>query len=165
MKGFFLLFIFGVTSNISINNDEIVKKFESQIHEYIESYQTDPRMKVSKLGGGWAKQKYFIDGQNKYDVQTTNSLISPYNAYFEFNLKRLRTDFHETKEDAMQDTIFVDSITIIHKHLYSYIKDKWVIESRKHQGYFGWNDCNEIISTGENKDQKNIHGCWETNFN
>lgn len=146
------------------NNNEVVSKFEKLLKTHFESYKTNPREKITKLGGGWAKVRYSLDGEYKYDVQTSNSLISPYVGNCEFKLKREYTKFHQTKEEAKSDSEFVNSDALLHKHYYSYTKEKWNITKRENEGYKSWYDCNEKISIGENQGSENIHGCWEENF-
>jgi len=160
---FISLLILGSFSFKLNDREDVVTSFENLLKKYFKSYETNPRERVSELGGGWVKQRYKQDGEYKYDVQQTNSLISPYTAYCEFSLKRLRTEFHKTKEGAQLDTVLTKSDLRLHKHYYSYQKGKWIVSKRQNKVRDEWYDCNEVISQGENKGETNIHGCWEDN--
>ena len=146
------------------SRNEAVLKFEKLLENHFQSYKTNQREKLTKLGGGWVKEHYSLDGEYKYDVQTTNSLITPYTGTCEFNLKRQYTKFHQTKDEAQNDFDFVNSDLKLHNHFYSYTKEKWIISKRENEGYKKWYNCNEKILDGENKDSENINGCWEENF-
>jgi hypothetical protein len=163
---FISFLIFGALSFTLNSSDDVVTPFENLLKKHFESYITNPREKISKLGGGWVKEHYKLFGEYKYDVQQTNSLVTPYTAYCEFKLKRSMTSFHKTKEEANLDTIFTKSDLIIHKHYYSYQKGKWIVSKRTHKGYDGIEDydCKEVISEGENKGETDLEGCWELNF-
>lgn len=150
---------------ISNDKNEVVEQFENSLKEHFMSYENDPRIQITKLGGGWVKEKHSIENDYSYDVQETNSLISPYKGVCEFTIIRSFTDFHGTKEAAKADNNFIKSNKKTHLHQYLYQKGKWVVSSRKNKGDFGsWFDCNEIIQTGENKNTTDLHGCWEKNF-
>ena len=163
MKKILPLTLWFILMSFSIDN-EVVTKFEKLLNNHFESYKINPREKISKLGGGWVKERYSLDGEYKYDVQTSNSLVSPYVGYCEFKLKREFTNFHQSSYEAKNDFDFVNSDTKTHKHFYSYTKEKWNITKRENEGYKSWYDCNEKILSGENIDSENIHGCWEENF-
>ena len=142
-----------------------VLDFEKRLEKHFKSYETNPRESVMMLGAGWVKKRYCLSGEYNYDVQRTNSLISPYTAICEFNLKRSYTDFHKTKEEAQKDNNFINSDETLHRHTYLFQKGKWNVSKRENATPFGdWFDCNEVIQSGENKGLTNIHGCWEIDF-
>jgi hypothetical protein len=118
------------------------------------------------MGGGWVKEVYEADPDYKIDIQTTNSLITPYLGYCEFSLVRHHTSFHENKEDARKDDNFTESETVKHKHTYAFQDYKWIVKAREHYwtAEEEWDDCNEVITTGENKGESDIFGCWEKDW-
>jgi len=165
IKLFFISFLlFNSYLFAQTDNDVVVIQFENLLKKHFESYKTNQREQVSKLGGGWVKLHYKLDGDYKYDIQNSNSLITPYIGSCEFTLKELRTGFHQTKEEAQLDTIFSQSVLGDHKHEYSYQKGKWIVSKRQNGKLENWYDCNEVITEGENKGATNIYGCWEENF-
>jgi hypothetical protein len=144
----------------------VVSSFEQHIRDFMDSYKTDKRDRVTLLGGGWVRERFEPEAEYKIDVQATNSLITPYTGYCEFSLVRHYTRFHENKNDAEKDEDFVQSETVKHKHTYAFQDDKWTVKMR--QNYWAeekeWEDCDEIISTGENKGARDIFGCWEKDW-
>ena len=159
-----LLLFLNLTSIEAKSQVDVVSNFELQLENHFKSFKDNPRSRLVKLGGGWVREQFELNGEYKYDIQKTNSLISPYSAYCEFTLKRKFTEFHDSKEDAIIDLDYKKNDLKLHKHFYSYQKGKWVISKRENEGYFGWNSCNERILEGDNKGDNNIFGCWETNF-
>ena len=163
MKVILLFISLFLSSSFAIekSSDDPVLEFEKYLRDHFESYKINSRERVTKLGGGWVKEQYSLEGEYSYDVQTTNSLISPYKGICEFTLKRSYTDFHKSKESALLDNKFINSDEKKHRHNYLFQKGKWIVSERKNKGYSKWYDCNEIIQSGENKNTTNIHGCWE----
>ncbi|MGE5945058.1 MAG: hypothetical protein ACM31G_12055 [Flavobacteriales bacterium] len=149
----------------SIDQNEAVIQFENKLEEHFKSYANNPREGVTKLGGGWVKEKHSVEDKYSYDVQETNSLVSPYKGICEFIVVRSYSDFHKTKEEAESDNEFIKFDKNTHLHKYLYQKGKWVVSERQNKSdYSRWYDCNEIIMEGENKNSTDIHGCWENNF-
>src|SRR5690554_4483091 len=123
----FIIVFLSSSFAIEKSSDDPVLEFEKLLSEHFESYKIDPREGVAKLGGGWVKEQYSFEGEYSYDIQTTNSLISPYKGICEFTLKRSYTDFHKSKEDALLDKKFINSDEKIHRHYYLFQKGKWVV--------------------------------------
>lgn len=173
---FILTFIsFAQESTNTINVDP-VQSFKEYIKNYFESYKSDKRERITKLGGGWVKECYEPDYDYKIDVQKTNSLITPFMGICEFTLIRRITNFHKNLEDTESDSLFVKSDKRTHIHNYGFQERKWIVTSRKSQDPVlaelvnpitksatlnKWYDCNEVIKFGELKGTSNIHGCWE----
>lgn len=156
--------------------EDPVKSFKIYLAKHFESYKSDSREQITKLGGGWVKEYYEPNLNYKIDVQKTNSLITPFTGYCEFILIRHITDFHSSKEEASNDSIFTKSNERTHKHSYGFQEDKWVVTSRSNQdqelakivnpltkrsSFDTWGDCNEVIKLGSQKGETNIFGCWE----
>jgi hypothetical protein len=145
--------------------NQVVSSFQKYIADFMASYQTDKRERVSKLGGGWAKEIYHPVGEPSLDIKKTDSLISPYVGICEFTLRREVTAFHKTKEEAFKDNTFVQSVDAHHRHRYAFQSGKWVPKVREYgsPGEDKWYDCNEVVSFGENAGEQNLFGCWEKN--
>jgi hypothetical protein len=150
------------------NDDEkkAVTSFKTYVQHHLESYKTNRREKVSSLGGGWVKEYFEVDaGSAEFDVQRTNSLISPYTGKLEFRMIRHFTAFHRTREEAIADTAFIHSDIASHRHNYAYQDDKWIPKVRQHRaeafGNTEWYDCAEVIEKGDNARQTDINGCME----
>jgi len=143
-----------------------VETFKEYISEHLDSYKKDKRGRITLAGGGWINLHYEPDNNYKIDVQKTNSLVTPYSGFCEFTLNRRFTAFHKNKENASKDSIFIKSITIIHRHNYGFQENKWIVTSREHKMIsslmdFDWNSCDEVLQEGEQKGLSNLHGCWE----
>jgi len=82
--------------------EAVVSSFKQYIRDYMDSYKTDKRERVNRLGGGWAKEYFAPDSHYGIDVKATDSLISPYSGVCEFTMTRRWTAYHATKEDAEQ---------------------------------------------------------------
>ena len=173
---FIFTFISFAQESTSTINVDPVKSFKEYIKNYFESYKSNNREQITKLGGGWVKECYEPDYDYKIDVQKTNSLMTPFIGICEFTLIRRITNFCTSKEDAESDNLFVKSDKRNHIHNYGFQDGKWIVTSRKNQSpslaklinpmtnsatLDQWNDCNEVIKYGELKGASNIHGCWE----
>ena len=159
-----ILSILLISSCTSTPTEEDIKDgFKKFATEYIDSYKTDKRQRVTELGGGWAKEEYTMV-ESSYDIQSTNSLVSPYVGICKFTLQRNYTDFFETKDAASNSNKFIASDTRIHIHKYLYQDGKWNVSERTHNTIDKWYDCNEIIEEGGNNGNSNIFGCWEKNL-
>jgi len=145
--------------------DQVVSSFQKYIADFMGSYKTDRRERVSKFGGGWAKEVYRPIGEPSIDIKKTDSLISPYVGICEFTLRRDMTAFHKTKEEAAKDNKFIQSVDAYHRHRYVYQSGKWVPKTREYRSLEEdkWYDCNEVVSFGENAGEQNLFGCWEAN--
>jgi hypothetical protein len=146
-------------------DEQAVSSFKSYVTDFVASYKADRREAISKLGGGWVKEYYQPVGEPSIDVQRVNSLVTPYVGICEFMLRRYRTAFHKTRDEAVRDGHFVESDDTEHRHRYAYQEGKWVPKSRQHLSTVTgkWSDCNEVITLGENEGAENIFGCWEKN--
>ncbi len=159
---FFLLFSLCYAQNDNLVSEaDPVKSFKTYITKHFESYKVDNRERLAKLGGGWAMQYYEPSEEYNIDVQTTNSLISPFIGICEFTLTRNYTGFHSSKEEAKKDGKFRKSDRRNHIHKYAFQEGKWVVTSRRSQKYDNSYDCNEAIKGGEQKGDTNHYGCWE----
>lgn len=147
---FFVLFFLTTISEDKLIDP--VTDFENHIENHFESYETDRREGVLKLGGGWVKKRHSLRDKYSYDVQETNSLVSPYKGIYEFKLLRSYTDFHATEQEAILDNNFTKTDNNIHRHIYLYQKGNWVVTERKYMGFGGeWYHCDEINQ-----------GCWDS---
>jgi len=122
-----------------------------------------------RLGGGWVKEKFTLFGEPNYDAkENPDSKINTFTGWCEFSLLRGITKFHTDKSSAQRDSNFTQQSIIYHRHNYVYRNQIWVAIKREHRtdgmvkiDLTDWYDCNELITTGENKGQTNLEGCWE----
>ena len=141
----------------SFKDDAIRASFDEYISKYFQSYKTNKREKVSKLGGGWAKESFEATGKFTVKAEKKNIFVC------EFELKKSRTKYRDLRQDAEKDTQFIDATIVKHRHKYEFNQTKWVVKGRQHfNPWLGeWFDCNEKIEEGENKRSINIEGCFE----
>lgn len=163
---FSLLFCSEEIKEKKFENVDPVESFKEYISNHLDSYKKDKRGRITLLSGGWANLQYEPEDIYKIDVQKTNSLVTPYTGFCEFTLNRRFTTFHKSKEDAANDTVFIKTITLIHRHHYGFQENRWITTSREHKLIssamdFDWNSCDEILQEGEQKGLSNLHGCWE----
>ena len=169
MKNFLLLSFIIIVScstpkeNKQSEEEQLTEKFKELVTEHLESYKTDNRQSLGLLGGGWVKKEYNVIASS-YDIQKTNSVVSPYVGICKFTLQRSYSDFFDTKEAALQADNLTQQDSREHIHKYSYQDNRWIITERNNVGSYGLTDCDEVISEGEAKGTDNIYGCWEKNF-
>lgn len=156
-----LMLIIALASFKLSNTQDVVAEFENMLKRHFTSYRANPRMKVTKLAGGWVNQRFASLDDYKFDVEKTGSPALPYSGFCDFTLKRSMTEFHATKREAQQDVNFVKSDVISHRHYYGYQKGRWIVTKRQNKSNNNWSDCNEAIKTGENAGESNVKGCWE----
>lgn len=144
---------------------EIVSSFKEIAARHVSSYQNDHRVRVALFGRDRWRREWF-DAEPKYsvDVQSTNSLISPYVGIFEFRLRRYLSKMWDTKEQAEKDTTSEAIFLVKHKHTFAYQDKKWVATERKHfqeepkvLADDQWWNCDETLPDGKT----NISGCFE----
>ncbi|WP_300570029.1 hypothetical protein [Flavobacterium sp.] len=140
---------------------DVITEFESMLKKHFATYKANPRGKVTKLAGGWVNERFVSVENHKYDIEKTGTPTTPYSGYCDFTLKRVMTEFHDTKKEAQQDVNFIKSDLTIHRHYYTFQKGKWEVSRRQYKTKEGWNDCNETIKNGENAGETNVKGCWE----
>jgi hypothetical protein len=148
----------------------VVSSFQKYVEDFMASYQTNSRERVTELGGGWVKEIYRTIGKPSIDVKKTDSLMSPYVGICAFTLRSDRTAFYKTKEEAAKDNKFVESTDCDHRHRYAYKSEKWVSTTREYHTRVDaridsgeWYDCNEVVDSGGNAGVQDLFGCWETN--
>jgi hypothetical protein len=145
------------------SSPEIVTPFKEIAAKHIASYQTNHRVSPFKTGDPnhlvWRKEWFDAEPKYSVDVQSTNSLVSPYVGIFEFTLRRYLTKAWDTKEEAEKDTASTEVLLVKHKHIFAYQDRKWVPTDRKHYHEFlkEWFDCDEVLPDGKT----NIFGCLE----
>jgi len=141
----------------------VVTTFRNYISRHLSSYEQDNRLAVTKLGCGWAKIYYKVEGEYGIDVQRTSSLISPYVGVCEFNLRRHYTACHPTREGAQQDNSFVKTDVFLHKHAYAYQDNKWGPKKREYYAAFikTWFSCDDPIVGEEEQGKRTTGGCIE----
>lgn len=107
--------------------------FKSLVSHHADSYKLNGREHVTKLGGGWAKERFILDpGSAKFDVEKTPSLVSPLVGTLAFTLIRKFSVFHSTEIDAAADIVFIREDVWVHKHVFAYQDHQWQPTSRQH---------------------------------
>ena len=143
----FFAFLFGPISSAQINNYEvkILKEFENFISTHISSYQSDNRASTINKGDDWYHSYYECLPQYDYDLQTTNSLVMPFGGFLEFSLIKWRSNLAKSKDEAENNGSISIYETRIHKHMYGYKNNHWVILSRKSKrstdNEYKWYNC------------------------
>lgn len=147
----------GFTSKNGIQDDAIKASFDEYIAKHFQTYGTDKREKLSKLGGGWARESFEPNGKFTVKAEKKNNYIC------EFELKKSRTEFHAEKTEAEKDNKIIKTDIVRHRHQYTFKQNMWSVKSRQHYNPWvqEWFDCNEKIEDGENKGATNLEGCWE----
>ena len=168
-----LVFFSSFKSTLSTNTNEKIStdpvvEFKKYLKDHFESYKTDPIEELALLAGGWVMQKYSLEGEYSFDVQTTNSLVKPIIGNCDFTLKRSMTAFHMNKESAMNDKKYrklEPRDYIKHRHTYYFQDEKWIVDTREFKLELGsevyWLDCNEIIEDKGDGRTTNLHRCHE----
>lgn len=146
---------------------DFVSSFKEIAAKHIASYQTDHRVSVGEFGNParWRREWFDVEPKYAVDVQSTNSLISPYVGVFEFRLRRYLSKMWDRKEDAEKDTTPTNVSLVKHRHTFAYQDKKWVVTKREHfneelspvDSLNTWRDCEEVLPNG----QTNIFGCFE----
>jgi hypothetical protein len=178
----FSLLLFSCTSNVpnSIESDrksddshkielsesDIKVLFTTQIQKFVDSYKTNNHKRSSELGGGWCQVVYNIDTNVTYDIEKTNSILSPYRAVLNFRLYASKSSFHKSKpESDLDDKIENEPFEVrSHSHIFEFKDNSWLVVNRNNQNSSSSKivSCDEVIQTGLNRGDKNIFGCWES---
>ncbi len=140
--------------------------FKSLVRHHVDSYKPSGREHITKLGGGWAKERFTLDPTSaKFDVEKTSSLVSPFVGTLTFTLIRSFSAYHSTEAEAAADTVFTQEDTSVHKHVFAYQDHQWQPTSRQYRkigstldGYF---PCDEFLLKKEKPSEKDTHGCLE----
>lgn len=138
----------------SSEQEDPVESFKQTIEDYLKGYKLAKHEKVyhveaSAVAGipeGWRKSSSGLTSDAyTFDVQKTNSLVSPYTDIFEFETKLYVTSSYGSEEAARLATDFSsDYFVHKHRHIYAYHAGKWVLQSRKHLLWEDeWADCQD----------------------
>jgi hypothetical protein len=152
-------------------DQKVLDSFKSLVNRHVDSYKNGGREHVTKLSGGWAKERFVLDiASVKFDVEKTSSLVSPFIGTLTFRLTRSVSAFYPTEADAAADLAVVGSYVdqYLHKHVFAYQDHQWQPTSRKHMitsksllngEYFS---CDEFLLKDDIKpSHKDINGCLE----
>ncbi|MBP2657786.1 MAG: hypothetical protein H6Q69_818 [Firmicutes bacterium] len=120
------------TSAFAVPDEEMaITSFKETIQKHLHSYQDDPRIIVFSVSTDtkWLKSKCDIPYDYSYDIQKTNSIITPYTGYLIYKMRVLTTDNQTTKEAAEACNTFNnndDNLFIKYRILFSYQDNKWI---------------------------------------
>lgn len=145
---------------------QAIKSFKDYCDRYAISFSDGSAVIVTRLGGGWVKERFLFEKSEDIDVFQTASLMYPYEAKHQFVILREFTDFHASRNSAEVDSRFFKSDQSRHIHAYRYDNDFWIPIKRVHQsiypqttaailGVAPWYDC--IQSEGDKTTY--IHQC------
>lgn len=140
--------------------------FRTLVRRHVDSYKPNGREHVTKLGGGWTKERFTLDGTSaKFDVEKTSSLVSPFIGTLKFTLIRSLTAFHSTEPEAAADTVFIGRDTSVHNHEFAYQDHQWQPTSRQYRDIGSVLDgsypCDELLMKKEKPSEQDVHGCLE----
>lgn len=139
--------------------------FKTLVRRHADSYTTvDGREHIAELGGGWAKERFFMNVSTvKYDVEKTSSLVSPFIGTLTFTLTRKLTAFHKTQAEAAADSVFIREDIKVHKHVFGYQDNEWRPTNRKYGREGAPLDlpCDEFLDKKGTPSERDIHGCLE----
>ena len=138
----------------TLADEAVVSSFKAHMSDYVSSFEPDGKVHVSQLiSKEWSRLHSNIDKSTiKYDVKTTDSLVSPYQGILEFSIRQTRTKPYKTKEEAEGDwDLTIDmGADNIHRHTYLFSDGEWAISERKKYMLGRWFPC--IESSGCYKD-------------
>src|SRR5579862_658984 len=169
LRAVILAGLFLASATAQSDEKKAVDSLKVYVQHHLDSYQMNRRERVTKLGGGWVKQYFEMDVNSaEMDVQRTTSLISPYTARLDFRMILHLTAFHRSRDEAVEDTVFMQSDIYLHRHNYAYQDGKWVPKIRQHKWDIRnalvpmpWSDCTEVVMTGPDAGKTDMFGCLE----
>jgi hypothetical protein len=131
-----LLLMLGATTLVTLaqSDSDVVTSFKGYVADYVEGYKTDRREQIVQSGdamgqpvpGEWHKESFDAPQSVNIDVQKTNSLVSPYIGVLEFSLTEHNTAIHKSKDDAENDSNFIQVLVFQHRHTYAFQDGVWV---------------------------------------
>ena len=129
-----VLFLFMPTVYCSPSESSVLSSFQTIVTKYLESIESDSRILVYyvepnsliKSTGGWIKSKCSI-AESSFDVQKTNSLVSPFIGIINYKLYIHTTKYNLTQEKAKEDDNFNNPGRpyAVRVH-FAYQSEKWV---------------------------------------
>ena len=157
----FLVISFNTGLVFAATEQEVVDEFKQLAKEHIESFKADnekitfmPRETFGRSNytaeARWIKDKYIIHNDYQFDVQKTNSLISPYTGVLIFKLDRYVVLSYISKDDVEKNDYepFNLNNQTEHKHTYAFQDGKWVVKERQQHdplstlsGMHEWRNC------------------------
>jgi hypothetical protein len=165
------------------NEDAAVTSFKALVNRHIDSYKPNGRIRVRKVPDGWTRERFVLDAASTtFDVEKTNSLVSPFVGTLSFTLMWAVTAIHKTEGEAAADENFtVPAIpaTSVHKHVFAYQDHEWQPKTRAYRhppsafsaaqraseylmrALTGEFPCDELLHKKETAAEQDIHGCLE----
>lgn len=164
----FALLIVAPTALAAEDEQTVVSSFEEVIQQHINSYQDDPRTMVYyvpgdteyiQIKGGWRKSKCTVSNDYTYDIQKTNSIITPYTSTLTYKMKILVTNAQASKAAAEAcETFNDDHYPNEYRITFSYQHNQWVPKKYEERSLSPlldnqWSDINE---TSDNTQYKRV---------
>lgn len=110
---------------------EPLESFEIILHNEIEPFYKNYGTVIENLRNEWVKVQMFPSSDFRYDVQKTDSLVSPYVAVVEFDLIQNYTVGHKTREDAISDENYAFNKQFSRKLNFSWQGGRWIAKSEE----------------------------------
>lgn len=114
--------------------EQVESELLTLINHHIDGYKDNPRVMICQILGyesqnvkdGWRKSKCIITGDYSYEIQQTNSVDSPYTAYFIYKMFILVSPPYSTREDAERTEVFKENNRPnVYRISLSYQDGKW----------------------------------------
>ena len=142
------------------NQQQIISSFKKKVEEIKHFFRTEPKILGMQSAAGYSPSgriyyysKYILDGLS-YDIQRTNSLVSPFTAYVDVSHTDMKTTLCGDVEMALQNRFFsslekarenrdnsscyeprIDRLVTV-RFYYAYQDQKWVFKEVSEQGSF-----------------------------
>jgi hypothetical protein len=164
------------------NEDAALTSFKALVNRHIDSYKPNGRISVRKGTDGWIRERFVLDTASvTFDVERTNSLVSPYVGTLSFTLAQAVTPQHKMEAEAAADNFMVlDAVdTTTHKHAFSYQDQQWRPKTRTYHHSLaqmtpeqrrsdslvrvlsGEFPCDEFLHKKATAAEQDSHGCLE----
>ena len=141
-----------------VANEEVVSSFKALVNAHINSYESDDRLGIYQWPNKeWGRGRYAVNKESvRYDVKTTDSLVSPYKGILEFTVvKSTSKKSGKTKEDVEGDWPIDNTFEVEHRHSYLYSEGEWRVSERKCK-WFDWQKRWVACSVAEGCHEKTL---------
>ena len=109
-------------------NPETISYDDPFVNDY--SFKTDLQ-KNGFVVEGWTKTRFIDDLTYQFNIDKTDSVISPYIAYYTYDVNMCISDFYGSKTEAANSTDCRWIHVIKNELIYSYQDNNWVFKSQK----------------------------------
>lgn len=149
-----LILLFSCNLIFAAQDEQIViSSFQDIVKKHIESYSDDPRIMTYFISANkyspksyWIKSKCTVLSDYSFDIQKTNSIITPYTGYVIYKMQTWVTDEQPTKEAA-------ETATSLHtigglsncRITFAFQGDAWIVKKYEYQSNYDgtWYDVTD----------------------